>query len=116
MNINPIVMELAEVTGLPVVPDLYTGEADKWIVFTYADERGALYGDNHEEYTEVTIQVTLYTPANFNYMALKKQIKDALVDRDFQIQSVQSWLEDNDKKASYIRHTVFTAYYVGVEG
>lgn len=114
MNVNSKIMELKNVTGYPVVPDLYTGEADKWIVFTYADERGALFGDNHEEYEQATIQITLYTPFNFNYMADKKNIKKALADLGFQIQSIQSWIEDQKKAGAYIRHTVFTCYYVAL--
>lgn len=112
MNINPILMQLKTVTGYPAVPDLYEGNADKWIVFTYEDERGALFGDNGEEYEQATIQITLYTPHTYNYMADKKKIKNALVAKDFQIQSIRSWIEDDEKTGTYIRHTVFTVYYV----
>lgn len=112
MNINPIIMQLKTVTGYPVVPDLYMGDSDKWIVFTYEDERGALYGDNGEEYEQATVQITLYTPHNFNYMPDKKKIKKALIDRGFQLQSIRSWIEDDEKTGSYIRHTSFTVFYV----
>ena len=39
MNVNPFLMRLEDVTGLPVVPDLYEGDSKSYITFTYEDER-----------------------------------------------------------------------------
>ena len=35
MNVNGLILELRILTGLPVVPDLYKGNSDKWITFIY---------------------------------------------------------------------------------
>lgn len=75
MNLNPLVLELNRVTGYPVVPDLYEGSEDKWIVFTYVDERGELYGDDKELCTTVKMYISFYCPLNHNYMSDKKLIK-----------------------------------------
>lgn len=83
MNVNPLIMELKRITGLPVVPDLYVtapGEkrSDKWITFTYQDERPVYFGDNVPLDDTAYISVNLFTPKSFNYLELKEQIKEYL--------------------------------------
>jgi hypothetical protein len=83
MNVNPLIMELKRITGLPVVPDLYVtaaGEkrADKWITFTYQDERPVYFGDNSPLVDTAYMSVNLFTPAEFNYLTLKEDIKEYL--------------------------------------
>lgn len=78
MNVNPLIMELERITGLPVVPDLYKGESDKWITFTYQDERPVYFGDNVPLDDTAYISVNLFTPKTFNYLELKEQIKEYL--------------------------------------
>jgi hypothetical protein len=75
MNVNSLIVQLNNITGIPVAPDIYKGESDKWITFTYQDERPAFFGDNEILDDIAYISVNLFTPANFNYMALKKTIK-----------------------------------------
>lgn len=83
MNVNPLIMELKIITGLPVVPDLYVtapGEkrSDKWITFTYQDERPVHFGDNVPLDDTAYMSVNLFTPKSFNYLELKEQIKEYL--------------------------------------
>lgn len=78
MNVNPLIIELNTVTGLPVVPDLYKGESDKWITFTYQDERPEFFGDNEILDDVAYISLNLFTPANYNYMTTKEVIKTYL--------------------------------------
>ena len=83
MNVNPLLMELKNLTNLPVVPDIYTpnpGEvsSDKWITFTYQDERPVFFGDNTVLDDTAYISVNLFTPKNYNYMATKEVIKTYL--------------------------------------
>jgi hypothetical protein len=78
MNINPLIKELNRITGLPVAPDLYEGEANKWITFTYADERPEYFGDNTPLVDTAYISVSLYTPPEFNYLQIKETIKEYL--------------------------------------
>ena len=78
MNVNPLLMELKNVTGLPVVPDIYEGSGDKWITFTYQDERPVFFGDNTVLDDTAYISVNLFTPKNYNYMATKEAIKTYL--------------------------------------
>ncbi len=104
MNVNKKIMILETVTGYPVKQDIYKGPEDKFIVFTYEDERTALAADNEELAGTAYLQVALFTPESFNYFADKKIIRKALKEQGFNIESVQSWLEG---KNSEIRHTVF---------
>ena len=78
MNVNSLLMGLKSITSLPVSPDVYEGTADKWITFTYQDERPAFFGDNTVLDDIAYISVNLFTPKNFNYMTLKESIKTYL--------------------------------------
>lgn len=111
MNVNPILMGLKDVTGFPVAPDLYGGQEDKYITFVYEDERAALYGDGIEQATEVTMQINLFTPVNYNYFAAKDAIKSYLVEHGFQIESIQSWVATEQSGTSRYRQTSFSANY-----
>lgn len=107
VNVNKTLMELKDGTGYPVSPDLYTGTADKFIVFTYEDERGTLYGDDDEEYITAKINVAFYCPQNFNYMVDKAKIKRLLRSKGFIVESIESYLENGLIGTEYIRHTAF---------
>lgn len=116
MNLNPKLLKLEEVTSYPVVPDLYRGDSDKYIVFTYANEKGELYADDAEQFTTVRMYVSLYAPEAHNYMTDKKRIKDALVAEGFQIEDISSYLDDSAMGGSeFIRRVLFTINFTGVE-
>lgn len=108
MNVNEKLMELEKLTGYPVRPDIYMGTADKNITFTYEDERGALFADNDEAATTAYLQVSLNTPENYNYMNDKHRLKKKLKELGFNVESIQSWLEDAKKGAERIRRTIFS--------
>lgn len=78
MNVNPLLMELKNVTKLPVVPDIYEGSSDKWITFSYQDERPVFFGDDEVLDDVAYISVNLFTPKSYNYMSLKEDIKTYL--------------------------------------
>ena len=107
MNVNEKIRTLEKVTGYPVRPVIYSGKADKYITFTYEDERGELFADDEEQETTAYLQISLYTPENFNYFEDKKKIKKQLKSEGFNVESIQSWLEDTLDGTKKTRHTVF---------
>lgn len=107
MNVNEKIRTLEGVTGYPVRPDVYSGKADKYITFTYEDERGALYADDQELETTAYLQISLYTPENFNYFDDKSKIKKKLKEEGFNVEGIQSWLENSLDGTKKTRHTVF---------
>lgn len=104
MNVNPLITALKGKTGIEVVPDYYEGAADKWIAFTYEDERPAQKGDNAVTWDIAYIQVSLFTPGKFNYMSLKETIKTYLESIGI-VTNVQSWTYKD--KEQMIRQTTF---------
>lgn len=108
MNVNKTLLGLKDATGFPVVPDLYEGKEDKYITFTYEDERSALYADGEEIHTEVTVEVNLFTPKDYNYFKTKDAIKKYLVDNGFQVENIQSWLATEEKGTTRYRQTTFS--------
>lgn len=107
MNVNPLLMELQNITGVITVPDYYEGKADKWITFTYEDERPGQLGDNGVTDDIAYMQISLFTPGKYNYMELKEKIKTYLESIGV-VTGVQSWIEKKENQ-TYVRHTVFTA-------
>ena len=115
MNINPLMKQIGEEMGYPCKQDLYAGKSDKFIVFTYEDERAAYYGDNDEEEIVVTLQVQLITPQDYDYFADKAKLKRALKDKGFTIEYIQSWLDDVAAGTDRARRTIYTCYIAGAD-
>lgn len=110
MDVNKEIQELGAITGLPVAPDIYSGNAEKYIVYTYADERSVFWGDDDILSDQVTVQIALYTPPKFNYMELKHKIRNYLETLGI-IEEISSWIEVFTAKNNIettIRHTTFS--------
>lgn len=104
MNVNPLILQLKELTGLDVVPDYYEGKADKWITFTYEDERPVQKGDNAVTWDIAYMQVSLFTPKKYNHMTLKETIKTYLESIGV-VTNVTSWMDKDNE--TIIRQTTF---------
>lgn len=111
MDLNEKLMLLLGVTGLEVCQDEYDGKKDKYIVFTYADERPETFGDNCVESDTVYLNVQLITPKNYNYLSLKKEIRNLLEGADFIVTSISSFLGDIYHETEKTRQTVFEVKY-----
>lgn len=112
MNINPEIMYLETLTGLPVSPDVYTGNNDSFIVFAYEYERPVDHADDAPIADSVDVQVNLYTPTNMNYLTLKDQIKTYLETLG-EVTNIRSWIDPTNVGGksdleSTIRHTAFS--------
>lgn len=109
MDVNKEIQELSTITGLPVSPDMYSGNAEKYIVYAYTDERPTFWGDDQTLADQVTIQISLYTPAKFNYMEIKNLIRD-YIETLGEINDISSWLETFTAKNNLektVRRTTF---------
>lgn len=112
MNINAnLIKILKDVTGFPVAQDEYDGQDDKFVIFTYSDERPEAFGDNKPIADTVFIQIQMVTPKKYNYLTMKDKIRDALEDNDFSVTSIRSFLGDEFWGTEKIRQTVFEAEF-----
>lgn len=111
MNVNQKLMALEEATGYPVVQDEYEGTSDRYIVFTYEDERAALWGDNREAARTVWLMVCLFVPKRHDYFEDKDKIEAELVRQGFNIESCQVWLEEARKGTEKIRRVTISVNY-----
>ena len=111
MNCNQLLIETLAPTELPVVQDEYTGKNKNYIVFIYTDEVPVLWSDNGVDADTAYIQLQLITPKNFNYFALKHQIRDLLEGAGFIVTSIQSWLGDEYNGTDKVRQTIFELTY-----
>lgn len=108
MNVNSKLKALENITGFPAEQDEYEGSSDKYIVFTYEDERPSFYADNKEQAETAYLMVSLFVPKNYNYFEDKKNIKTALVQQGFNVESIQTWLEDARIGTEKIRRITFS--------
>lgn len=111
MDIDAMIQELEEITGLEVVPDLYHGEEDKFIVYSIQGEQQGDGADDSPQYDEIEVAVSLYTRPDFYYRDYKKQIWDYLESIGESV-SCTSYLDTysmGNNEMAQIRHTVITA-------
>ncbi len=93
MGIRERVMVLGKALGYPVEQDEYEGIGERYIVYTYEDERGSLWGDDREVAVTTWVQVSLFIPKTDDYDADKRKMKRILEAEGFQVESVQVWVE-----------------------
>ncbi len=111
MDIDAMIQELGEITGLDVEPDLYHGNDDKFIVYNIRDEQQGERADDSPQYDEIEVAVSLYTRPDFYYRDIKKQIWDYLESIGESV-SCMSYLDTysmGNNEMAQIRHTVLTA-------
>ncbi len=115
MNINPKMTRIGEIMGYPCKQDLYDGKSDKFIVYSYEDERAAYYADDEEAEITVIIQVQLITPRNYNYFVDKARLKAALKQEGFTVVNIQTWLDDPAAGTDYARRVIFSCEFTGAD-
>lgn len=112
MNLNRLLKGiLTSATGLDVDQDEYDGKNDKYIIFVYSDERPDAFADNKPTADVAYMQIQLITPKSFNYLELKKIIRDTLEDNDFIVSSISSLLGNELFGTEKIRQTIFECEY-----
>ena len=113
MDLNKKIKKiLGEGTELPIEQDEYTGQENKYIIFTYSDERPVMHGDDRPIADEVYLNIQLITPKDFNYMELKHTIRNLLESAEFIVTSISSNLVDVYIGTEKLRQTVFEVKYM----
>jgi hypothetical protein len=99
MNVNGLIISTLKPLVSEVKPGHYTGTADTYIAFNYADDRGETFADDVPEDDIASLQIHLFCPGSFNYMALKKQIRSKLFQAGFSYPEIalETYEEDTDK-------------------
>lgn len=111
MNINEKMKELEAVVGCDVEQDIYSGNGERYITFTYEDERPELCGDNRPLADTVYVQISYYCPKGYSYMADKHKIRDYLEKQGFKVTNIRCWLENELTGYQNIRHLIFETTY-----
>lgn len=101
--------------GYPCKQDLYDGKSDKFIVFTYEDERAAYYADDEEQGVTLILQVQLIVPRSHDYFADKSKLKAALRQEGFTVVNNQTWLDDPAAGTDYARRVIFSCEFTGAD-
>lgn len=107
MRINELLVEAGAAVGYPTAQDIYEG-AGKNITFTYEDERDILFADNEGQEETAWLMVSMNTPQRYDYFRDKEKLKKELRKRGFNVESVESWLENTMNGTQRTRRTVFS--------
>lgn len=104
-SVNELVISALKQFDIPIALNNYDNKdnLDKYIVWNVSDDRGTYYADDIPLYDDVNIQVHLFINDNINYLQLKKQIRNALVNKGFDYPSVTILHESEEK----LNHIVF---------
>jgi hypothetical protein len=100
MNLNSELLALSTILNCPVKQDVYKGKENRFVVFTYENEEPELCGDNDVLIEKGSIQLSYYVPESYNYFNDKATIKSYLRGLDYYIESVQTFMDDEDIKDS----------------
>lgn len=107
MNLSEILKQVLSKTGLPVCQDEYSGHHDKYIIFTYEDERPVYHANNRVIADTTYLKIQLITPKNFDYFSIENEIRTLLEGADFSVTSIRSFLGSAYMGTSKIRQTIF---------
>lgn len=97
------IIKAMEPFGWPHAPDLYTGKAERFFYYNYADDRGLGFGDDGCDLSVAYVQVHVWLPMKDNIVTLKRKIRDRLVEQGFTYPSIENLTEDSMR----MRHLVF---------
>lgn len=111
MNVNPLIESLEKKFSIPVAQDEYDGKSDKYIIYTYEDERPVYFGDDKTLQDTAYLTVQLIVPKQFNYMNLKHQIRDELERMEFIVTDIRSFLSSAINGTNKIRRITFDVNY-----
>ena len=111
MDINQKITELSGIVDCPVSQDIYEGEKNRYITFSYEDERPVMYGDNKPKEDIAYLQISYYVPVTYSYMKDKHKIRDFLENSGFKVTSIRCWTEDALTGYQKVRHLLFEVNY-----
>ena len=100
MNLNGELLALSTILNCPVEQDLYKGKERRFAVFTYENEEPEVVGDNDVLIEKASIQLSYYVPENYNYFKDKAAIKSYFRGLDYYIESISTFIDDEDIKDS----------------
>lgn len=108
MRVNELLTEAGKAIGYPVQQDIYEGSSGRNITFTYEDERDTLVADNEGKEETAYLMVSMNTPQDYDYFSDKEKLKRELKKRGFNIEHIQSWVENAKIGTKRTRRTIFT--------
>ena len=77
MSVEKTIISALRPIGWPVESGVYTGDADKYIVFSYTS-LGDDYSDDEAQHERVLLQIHIFAPLAFNVTKTVKDVKNAI--------------------------------------
>ena len=77
MTCSEMLVSALTPVGLPIYPDVYTGDGLEYLVYNY-NEYPDLFGDDTNEMTQNIVQLHYFLPLAQNPTATKRKIKKAI--------------------------------------
>ncbi|WP_156290786.1 hypothetical protein [Oceanobacillus salinisoli] len=106
MNLNSLIINTLNPTGVPVAYQNYTGSESTYIRFFEFDQGAGVEADDEEQNSVHYIQVDIFSSGN--YLSLVKQVKDLMKQADFKKNHETELFEDDTK----LYHKVLRFYFI----
>lgn len=103
MTVNGKIIQALNSFGVKVTPDFSGGGEDEYFTFNYTDDRAVYYGDNDPLCVVAYIQIHYFCPVKKDYLRLKKEVRNALMNAGFSYPAVTDVTSAGDEE----RHLVF---------
>lgn len=114
MNTFEKIQLIAKNLGIKAWPDVYSGKdedrPERWITYNLADNRGALFADDNPNAVVHSVQVHLFLPANKNFFAIQKAIREAMFSEGFtfpEITNLVDTVTTANAGTTRLRHIIF---------
>ena len=115
MDALTAIKNVADNLGYPSRPDLYKGDADRFVTYNYAKISGDNYGDDRPDCNVAAVQVHLYIPLKENFISRLTTMQNALFEAGFTWPDVTVLTEYDETQTvdglDGIRHIAFECDY-----
>lgn len=82
---------------IPVYFGAYFGKDSKYIVWNFADERGAMFGDGVAQFDLVSIQIHYFAPVTHDHTLDKQNIKEKILENGWTHPIITTMYESDTK-------------------
>lgn len=103
MTVNGKIIQSLSKFGIKVTPDFFGDGEEEYFTFNYADDRASDFGDNEPLQVVAYMQIHYFCPVKKDYLKLKKEVRNALMDAGFTYPVVTDATVSGDEE----RHLVF---------
>ena len=103
MTVNQRIIQALKAFNVPVTSDFFGGGNNEYITFNYENDKGEVFADDLPTEDIASMQIHYFLPSSKDYLKIKKDIRNVLLDAGATYPNVTVLMEPDNKT----RHLVF---------